>query len=258
MTVSLTTTATEEAKIIKGLQQVINMKAGAFDAEHLVLLYHKLGLLTGPVTLMIHNHPVIISKKILAFSPGGTAATKNFTNCISGGFTYPRCVTPGAILRNNNADVCSASSHGWAGYPETCLYQNNDGIIAAKRVKTTAELPNLSNIRVAVSGAGLMNMYNPTAEGFCKFTDPAGVSRNYSDVLLKNSHIVLGAKSNLFFGVYFESADAAEMNDECINLFQFDLAVLLDGGKDISSMNGSESFSKINTSKKQGYMIQFV
>lgn len=195
-----------------------------------------------PITLQLYGHPVIIGNDLLAFDPGG--GLKNYNNTISGSFTWPAGEKPCSILVNNGRVVCGYSCHAYTiDKPESVIYRLNNGQFGIKRVKFTKDLP--SDIKWAVGGVGLLNMYDPAAEGFT------------SGVTHQTNHTALGVKNGKVYGVYYKNMTAAQINAHCKDKMQFEYAIMLDGGH-IAAINGAESFAKINVSQVQGYGIQFI
>lgn len=197
-----------------------------------------------PLTLKLYGHPTIIGNDLLAWSP--KAPLKGFANSMLGSFTYPRATTPCSILINNGKVICGSACHAWLGKPESVIYRLKDGTFGIKRVKSSSELPN--NVKWAVGGMGLLDMYDPEAEGF---------TGQYADVLRKTNHNVLGIKNGKVYGVYYENMTGQQINAHCKNWMRFDYALLLDGGG-LAAMNGTEPWAKINVGCKQGYALQFI
>ncbi len=235
-----------EKKLIVAAQKKLNIDAnGIIGMNTLSTLFFKAGVkLEEPVTLMLYGYPTIIGNNILAFNPG--TGIKAYKNTMSGSFTFPRAATPCSILVNSGNHIGKTACHAHIGKPESVIYKTYLGGYGIDRVKASSELPD--NVMTAVGGMGLLDNYNPEAEGF---------TGAYADVLRKTNHTVLGVKNNKWYGVYFKNLDAVTINNLCKLKFRFDAAVLLDGGG-IAAINGTENFAKINTSTKQGYAIQFV
>jgi hypothetical protein len=141
--------------------------------------------------------------------------------------------------------------HYWYDRPESVLYRLTDGTVGMARVGTTDELP--KNVRWAVGGLGLLDNYDPKAEGFCKLTKD-GRTENFSDVLRDTDHTVLGYKDGLFYMVYCKSMTGAQVNAFAKKL-GLEMAVMLDGGH-VAAINGGEEYAKINLKQKQYYAIQ--
>ena len=95
-------------------------------------------------------------------------------------------------------------------------------------------------------GLGLLDRYDPAAEGF------TGV---YSDVLRKTNHTVLGCKGGLLYGVYCKSMTAQQVNAFCRDKLKLTRAVMLDGGH-VAAINGA--CNKINKQTRQFYAVRFL
>lgn len=195
-----------------------------------------------PCTVRLYDMPVIIAKDILVCNP--KSGCKNFANSLSGSFSYQQ--KPCSILVNQGDVLCGSACHAFLGYPESVLYQRKDGSFGIRRAKSVSELP--EDIRWAVGAMGLLDNYDPAAEGF---------SGAYADVLRKTNHTVLGAKKGMVHLVYCRSMTGAEVNAFCRDKLRLELAVMLDGGH-VAAINGGESFARINTSQAQYSLIQAV
>ena len=105
-------------------------------------------------------------------------ACKDYANCISGTFQYTGKVC--SILIANGRVINNSSAHAWLGYPDSCLIYYKDGTFAVKRLLAipNAELP---QVQWAISGVGLLDLYNPAAEGYTRFSKN-GKTYDYSDV----------------------------------------------------------------------------
>ena len=196
-----------------------------------------------PVTLLMYGQPTIIGNDLVAFNPKGSLA--NYKNSMLGSFTYPRATTPCSILVNNGKVECDYACHAFNGKPESVIYRLKSGAFGIKRCTYASELP--KTVDWAIGGMGLMQNFDPAAEGF---------SNAYSDVLRKTNHNVLGVKNGKVFGVYMKNMTGNQVNDLC-RKFNFEYAIMLDGGG-LAAINGEEKFAKINATAKQGYAIQFI
>lgn len=236
---------TSEAKLFKAIQEAIGAKAnGIIGTQTMSDIAIKVGAKGFPVTLSIYGMPTIIGSDLKAWSP--KASLKGFSNSMLGSFTYPRATTPCSILINAGTVVCGSACHAFLGKPETVIYRLNDGTFGIKKCKYSSELP--ENVKWAVGGMGLLDMYKPAEEGF---------SGSYADVLRKTNHNVLAVKNGMVYGVYYKNMTGEAVQAHCRDKMKFDMAILLDGGG-LAAINGEESFAKINTGCKQGYAIQFV
>jgi hypothetical protein len=236
---------TSETKMIKGIQSSIGAVVdGQIGTQTMSDIACKINADCFPLTLSIYSMPVIIAKDIVvAASPNkGLSA---FANSMNGGFYMMQAIgggVPISICVSNGIVFRAASCHSADGYPESVLYKsgNEIGIV---RVNNRSELP--SNLSWAVGGMGLLDNYDPNAEGF------VGA---YSDVLRDTNHAMLGIKNDHIYMVYCTSMTAEQVNTFAKKL-GLEKAIMLDGGH-IAGINGEESFAKINTSITQYYMIQ--
>lgn len=199
--------------------------------------------------MKINNQYCIEADDILVFDPNG--GLKNWANTISGSFTYPSGDKPCSIMINKGKDVFSYACHSWLGFPETVLYRYKNGNFAIGKYKSTSEIPNRNDVVWAIGGMGLLDKYNPGEEGFSKFTKD-GKNYNYSDVLRKTSHTLIGVKGNKIYLVYVPLMTGSQVNDYATKC-GFSMAIMLDGGH-ISAMNSTDY--KINLNTRQGYAIQ--
>lgn len=235
---------TNEINLCKGIQRAI----GAYDngiigAQTLTDIAAKLGAECFPLTVKLYGHPAIIANDIIAFkAASGVSAYKN---SISGSFTYPSGKTPCSILVQNGTVVCGYACHALTNdKPETVIYRTISGAVGIRRVKTAAELG--SGIKWAVGGMGLLDNYDPAAEGF---------TGAYADVVRKTNHTVLGTKNGKIYLMYLANMTGAEVNAFVRDKQICDKAIMLDGGH-IAAINGTESFAQINTKQMQGYILQ--
>lgn len=201
-----------------------------------------------PCTVLLDGMPAILAKNIVPFNPNGPLSGWN--NTISGGFSASK--QPCSILVQDDRVKCRYACHYWYGRPESVLYRLTDGTVGIARVGTTDELP--KDLRWAVGGMGLLDNYDPNAEGFCKLTNAEGKTENFSDVLRDTDHTVLGYKDGLFYMVYCKSMTGAQVNTFAKKL-GLELAVMLDGGH-VAAINGGADYAKINTKQVQYYAIQ--
>jgi hypothetical protein len=193
--------------------------------------------------------PMIVSKDILPISQPGTGLDK-IPNSTSGSFygafkdvagkiyyaPVSICVAKGKTYR-------SVSCHYFEGYPESVIYRTQTGQLGIKRVSSTSELPALS---WAVGGMGLLDFYDPPAEGFKKIGN-----LDFSDVLRKTNHVMLGVKGEKIYQVFCANMTAQEVNSKAKSM-GLEMAIMLDGGH-IAGINGDV---KINTEITQYYVIQ--
>lgn len=232
-----------EDKLIRAMQKAVGAQAnGWVGAQTMSDLAVAVNADCWPCTIRLYDMPVIITKDILVCNP--KSGCKNFTNSISGSFSYQQ--KPCSILLNRGDVLCGSACHAFLGKPESVLYRLEDGRFGIQRAKSVSELP--GSIRWAVGAMGLLDNYDPLAEGF------TGV---YADVVRKTNHTVLGVKAGMVHLIYCRNMTGAEVNTFCRDKLKLEKAVMLDGGH-VAAINGAESFAKINTSQAQYSMIQAV
>ena len=205
------------------------------------------------MTVKKDRNNIILSaepNKVIIAEVKNQKACKNYANCISGAFQYQNKAN--AILICGGKVISNLSAHGWLGYPDTCLIYYKDGTLAVKRLVSipASELP---LIEWAISGVGLLDMYKPAAEGYCRITKN-GKTYNYSDVLRRTNHTAIGVKSGKVYGFYLSSMTGAEVNTY-MKKQDMDFAVMLDGGH-IAAVNCTQA--QKNANQKQHNIIQFV
>ena len=176
-------------------------------------------------------------------------ACRNYANCISGTFQYNN--TANAILIYGGKVISNLSAHGWLGYPDTCLIYYKDGTLAVKRI-TSIPAAELQQVEWAISGVGLLDMYNPSKEGYVRF-QRNGKTYDYSDVLRRTNHTAIGVKSGKVYGFYLSNMTGAEVN-AYMKKQDMEFAIMLDGGH-IAAVNCSQAQKNIN--QKQHNIIQF-
>lgn len=175
----------------------------------------------------------------------------NYANSLSGTFQASNIVC--SILVNAGKVINNSSAHSWLGYPDSCLICYNDGSFSVKRILAISN-EDLPNVKWAISGVGLLDMYNPAAEGYSVFTKN-GKRYDYTDVIRRTNHTAIGVDSNgKVCGLYVSNMSGAEVNSYCKKL-GLQKAVMLDGGH-IASVNCD--VSKINTKQLQSNIIQFI
>lgn len=232
-----------EQKMIKAIQKAIGSNMdGLIGTQTMTDIAVKVGADCWPLTMILYNMPVIICKDIIVCNPN--APTSKFANSISGSFSYNK--KPCSILVNDGKVIHDAACHAHISKPESVLYRLNNGEFGVKRCLSASQLP--ANVKWAVGGMGLLNMFHPISEGF---------SGAYSDVLRKTGHTVLGVKNDMVYLILCRNMNSADVNKYCKNKLGLELAIMLDGGH-VASINGEESSAKINTSQVQYYLIQAV
>lgn len=240
-----------EKKMIGGIQDAIgsvrDLKIGTQTMSDIARI---VDAKCFPLTLLLYSQPVIIAKDFKPIASRGANISK-YPNAISGSFLSGK--DPCSILMHNGEIVNSTSCHYWQGYPESVLYKTKSGEYGIKRVKTISELP--SNAVTAVGGMGLLDYYSPKTEGFCKVTTN-GKTQDFSDVLRKTNHTMLGIKGKHVYLCYCSNMTAAQVNTYAQKI-GLEKAIMLDGGH-VAAINGDEGFARINRSQKQYYIIEGV
>lgn len=239
-------TASETA-MIKAIQEAVNaVPDGEIGTQTMSDIACQVNADCFPLTLKIYNAPVIIARDIIPFSAGGSKLS-DYKNTINGSF-YANG-RPCSILIQDGIVIQKDACHASYGKPESVIYKTFTSGVGVMRAKNVSELP--KGLLWAVGGVGLLNNYDPAAEGFCKLG-----KEDFSDVLRKTNHSMLGYKNGYCYLVYCANMTAAEVND-LAKKFCFHMAIMLDGGH-VAGINGVETFAKINTAEKQYYMIQGV
>ena len=114
------------------------------------------------------------------------------------------------------------------------------------RIARATSAAMLGDVVWAVGGLGLLDRYDPAAEGF---------TGAYSDVLRKTNHTVLGCKGGLLYGVYCKAMTAQQVNAFCRDKLKLTRAVMLDGGH-VAAIHAA--CSRINTNQRQYYAVRFL
>ena len=242
---------TNEDNMIRAIQKAAGANTdGEIGAQTMSDIACMLGADCFPLTIQIYGAPVIIARNILPFEPNGTTLA-SWANSINGSFFYNG--KPCSILVTSGKVRSKYACHASYGRPESVLYRLESGEFGLKRVQSADELP--EKVKWAVGGLGLLGNYDPTAEGFCKITS-GGKTVDFSDVLRKTNHSMIGVKNKHIYMVFCSSMNADSVNALAKKL-GLEKAIMLDGGH-VAGINGSERFAKINTAEKQYYCIQGV
>ncbi|MDF2820178.1 MAG: Peptidase [Clostridiales bacterium] len=200
---------------------------------------------------------VMISEHIVMADLKCEKSTGWFINCLNGTFFNRATGKVASImaiesygkLRKINEWAC----HQWCGFPEGVLVAYKDGTFDTLRIKGLNEIK--KPYIFAIGGVSLLDKYNPSAEGFKSGIVFQGKPYDFSDVLRKTSHAVIGVdKDGLVHGIYVDNKSASEVNKLCKSLGLVN-AVMMDGGS-IGSIN-TEKFKK-NIYTKQSNIIQFI
>jgi len=237
-----------ETKLIRAIQRAVGANDdGEIGTQTMCDIAAALGADCFPLTVEIYGAPVIIARNIVPFSPSAPLAGWN--NTINGGFLSGR--HPWSIMIQDGRVCREWSCHAKFNRPESVIFRRWDGSGGIMRTVSAAALGD--NIRWAVGGMGLLDNYDPEAEGFCRLTAD-GKTEDYSDVLRRTAHTMLGFKRGYYYMVYCKSMTGKEVNAFAKKL-GLEYAVMLDGGH-LAAINGDEAFSKINIKERQYYAIQ--
>lgn len=233
----------EETKLIKAIQKKMGiLDNGIIGTDTMTSIAQRLGADCFPISAKMYGCPTVISKTCLPFDPNGSIA--NFSYTMSGSFTWPRNEVPCSICIGGGKVLQQYACHYWQdGKPESVIFETTDGKFGIKRCMTIAQL---QNVKWAVGGMGLLNSFDPVAEGF------TGAN---ADVLRKTGHTVLGYKNGYLYGICFNNHTTEEINKILKNKFMLEAAIQLDGGS-IYYYNFPDFKKNINY--KCGYAIQFV
>ena len=226
----------EEVRMIKVIQRSVGaLENGWIGNQTLSDIAAKLGADCFPLNVELYGQPCILARDIDPLNLSGRLPE----NSISGSFSWQGA--PCSILVRGGKVVRDWSCH--YPRPESVLYKTTDGAVRIARVSSVSAL---DNVVWAVGGLGLLDLYNPAAEGF---------TGAFSDVLRKTNHTVLGYKGGLLYGVYCRSMTAQQVNAFCRDKLKLEYAVMLDGGH-VAAINGA--CSKINTQTRQFYAVRFL
>ena len=226
----------EEVRMIKAIQRSVGaLDNGWIGNQTLSDIAAKLGADCFPLNVELYGQPAILARDIDPLNLSGRLPE----NSISGSFSWQGA--PCSILVRGGRVVRSMSCH--YPTPESVLYKTTDGAVRIARVASASLL---DNVVWAVGGMGLLSNYNPAAEGFI---------REFSDVLRKTNHTVLGYKGGMLYGVYCRSMTAQQVNALCRDKLKLEYAVMLDGGH-VAAIHGA--CNKINTQTRQFYAVRFL
>jgi len=229
----------EEDRLVKGLQAAAkSVQDGSIGQQTLVDLACIVDAPVFPLNVTIYNSRVIVARDITPAAVNAPLAS--FANSISGSFSSGG--KPCSILVANGRTICGYACHAFLGKPESVLYRLTDGTFGIKRARYSTELP--ADVKWAVGGAGLMDFYDPAAEGF---------TGRYADVLKINTHTFLGVKNKHVFLGYVVNMSGRQVNNLVKDKLRLELAILLDGGH-VAAINGKED--KRNTAQTQYYVVQ--
>lgn len=177
-------------------------------------------------------------------------ACKDYSNCISGTFQFQGKAN--AILYRWGTPINNLSAHGWLDFPDTVIAYYYGGTIKCfDAVKLTAE--QREDIVWAISGMGLIDHYSPRKQGYCKGSKD-GYNYNYSDVVRKTAHTVLGYKDGEMHGFYLSNMSGKQVDTFCRSQ-GLDFAIMLDGGH-VAGCNCDAG--RANSKLFQHNILQFV
>lgn len=252
---------TEEVKMCKAIQKAMGiLDNGWIGTDTMSSIAEKLGADCFPLAVNMYGYPTVVAKNIKPFDPNGGIAKFSYT--ISGSFTHPTGGAPCSILVDKGQPVHTYSCHAYKGFPESVLYKTQSGRIGIQRVTYLSEIK--EPLEWAVGGMGLLNNFDPIAEGF---------TGNDVGVLRICGHNILGVKNGYLYGVCIPSTgyewaqleelnkgskkyySAYPINKICEKKFMFDLAIQLDGGS-VFQYNIAQFQRSVN--QTCGYAIQFI
>ena len=226
----------DEVRMIKAIQRSVGaLDNGWIGNQTLSDIAAKLGADCWPLNVELYGQPCIIARDIEPVNMSGPLPK----NAISGSFSWQG--QPCSILVHDGKVVRDWSCH--YPRPESVLYKIPGGAVRIARVSSAAAL---GDVVWAVGGLGLLDHYDPAAEGF---------TGAYSDVLRKTNHTVLGYKCGLLYGVYCRSMTAQQVNAFVRGKLKLEYAVMLDGGH-VAAINGA--CNKININQRQYYAVRFL
>lgn len=226
----------EEIRMIKAIQRSVGaLDNGWIGNQTLSDIASKLGADCWPLNVELYGQLCIIARDIEPVNMSGPLPK----NAISGSFSWQG--QPCSILVRGGKVVRGMSCH--YPRPESVLYKIPGGAVRIARVSSAAAL---GGVVWAVGGLGLLDLYDPAAEGF---------TGAYSDVLRKTNHTVLGYKGGMLYGVYCKAMTAQQVNALCRDKLKLTRAVMLDGGH-VAAIHGA--CNKINTNQRQFYAVRFL
>lgn len=226
----------EEVRMIKAIQRSVGaLDNGWIGNQTLSDIAAKLGADCFPLNVELYGQPAILARDIDPLNLSGRLPE----NSISGSFSWQGA--PCSILVRGGRVVRDWSCH--YPRPESVLYKTRDGAVRIARVASAAVL---GNVVWAVGGLGLLDLYNPAAEGF---------TGRFSDVLRRTDHTVLGYKGGMLYGAYCKAMTAQQVNAFVRDKLKLEYAVMLDGGH-VAAINAA--CSKINTNQRQYYAVRFL
>jgi hypothetical protein len=241
---------TEYTRLIEAVQAAIGaVPDGVPGAQTYSDLAGALGAKGFPYTEQLYGQPFLISGDIIPAIDRGMGVGA-FNNSISGSFNsggkaWSICVSNGQVLHD-------VSCHALVGCPESVIFQDTAGEFGIQRATNVNEIKR--SLKHAVGGLGLLDMYNPAAEGFKRFD----AKNDFTDVLRSTNHTILAVKHNKWYGGYIHNMTADQVNAFAKQM-GFDFAIMMDGGG-WAAINGAptEAYAHINQDWKQAFIIQFI
>lgn len=177
-------------------------------------------------------------------------ACKNYSNCISGTFQHMGNVN--GVLFRWGTKVNNLSAHGWLDFPDTVIaYYINGEVKCFDAISLDKE--QTKDIVWAISGMGLISHYSPRKQGYCKGSKD-GYNYDYSDVVRKTAHTVLGYKNGEMHGYYLQNMSGKQVDSFC-RKEALDFAIMLDGGH-IAACNCDAGHTNYNLFQQN--ILQFV
>lgn len=239
----VTGSTSEEQRMIKAIQRKLGaLDNGVVGNQTMSDIAIAVKANCFPLNVELYGQPCLISQDISPLNPSSGLPA----NSISGSFSYQS--KPCSVLIDGGKIVYGTACHWFTlKRPESVMYKTSDGKVRIARV-THLDAPVIGGKKVdwAVGGMGLLDFYDPAAEGF---------TGAYSDVLRRTNHTVLGYRNGMFYGVYCKNMTASQANTMMRDKFKMELAVLLDGGH-VAAINGGSN--KINVNQRQYYAVRFV
>ena len=241
MSIAIKGTTIDEKRMVKEIQFSLGLEQdGSIGFDTFATMYDKFSP-KYPIAGLIYGQPTIISRDILLAEVRGKPLS-NYAYAQCNTFTYPRAIKSCSIFITASKVYCGNSCHAHLGKPETVLYRLNDDTMGVKRVTYSTELP--KGVKWAFGGLGLLDMYDPIAEGF---------TGAFADVLRKTDHNLIWVRED---GRIFQTL-CRNMTGQQVNTWvkarNAKYAVCVDGGG-LGAINTPDI--KVNTKTLQGVISQ--
>lgn len=180
-----------DKNVVKEIQKITNAQVdGYFGHQSLLNLLIKLGGLKNVLPLsykMYNGYAMFQNPDKIQLKECKNCLVKDYEMAGSGAFQYNTNVV--SMFINDGKCINDTTSKSWKNKRVSTLYYTKDGDFGIKRVLYEHELPD--NTKWAISGVGLIsktpNYYHPDWEGF---------TGQFSDVLRKTNHVVLGFRED--------------------------------------------------------------